>query len=342
MKKHLKPLLFYALMRSGLGPLMASRYRGPGVILMFHEMRRDPTASFNIGTAPETLDFTLRCLKRQGRDIVDLDEALARLTSPQPRPFAVVTFDDGYRDNQTLALPILERHNAAATIYVPTEMVDRSINAWWLGLRTLFMTRDHVEIAPMAKRFALVDFASRKAGYEEVIAWIWADFTRADLMPRVFADAGLDLVDLVDRHALSDSELKAVAEHPLITIGAHTQSHRALATLSTDGQHEELSCNKTFLESLLGQEVAHLAYPYGRPAITGPAEAALARQLGFRTAVTTDPGHLFPAHGRDPFLLPRENGESDGWPQLRIEMGLCGVFHALKSGFGSPAANISS
>lgn len=342
MNKQLKALICRGLMSSGLGARLARAYCGPGVIFMFHEMRADPKASFHIGTAPETLDFALRRIAREGRDIVDLDEALARLKAPNPSPFAVVTFDDGYRDNLQLALPILERHGAPATIYVPTQMLDRSINAWWLGLRTLFLERDDVEIAPMAKRYRLVDFAARKAGFEEVMAWIWADFRRADCMAEVFAGAGLDLVDLVDRHALSEHELKHLAAHPLITIGGHTASHRALATLSHKVQYEELSSNKAFLEGLTDQEVAHLAYPYGRPAIQGTAEASVAREVGFRTAVTTDPGHLFSDHGADPFLLPRENGESDGWSRLRIEMGLCGLFHALKSRFGSPLVNISS
>src|SRR5262245_29255477 len=39
---------------------------------------------------------------------------------------ACLTFDDGYRDNLTTLLPILEQHNVPATIFVTTGFIDRT------------------------------------------------------------------------------------------------------------------------------------------------------------------------------------------------------------------------
>ena len=49
----------------------------------------------------------------------------------------------------------------------------------------------------------------------------------------------------------------------------------------------------------------HLAYPYGDRVAAGPREFALARSAGFKTAVTTRPGMLFPASAAHPTALPR-------------------------------------
>jgi peptidoglycan/xylan/chitin deacetylase (PgdA/CDA1 family) len=57
------------------------------------------------------------------------------LENDRSHRYAVLTFDDGYRDNVSMALPILERHNAPFLIYVPTGGPARTLQAWWLGLR---------------------------------------------------------------------------------------------------------------------------------------------------------------------------------------------------------------
>jgi peptidoglycan/xylan/chitin deacetylase (PgdA/CDA1 family) len=55
----------------------------------------------------------------------------------------------------------------------------------------------------------------------------------------------------------------------------------------------------------LGAPVRHLAYPVGDPTSAGPREFTMARDLGFRSAVTTRPGMLFPEHAQHLTALPR-------------------------------------
>jgi peptidoglycan/xylan/chitin deacetylase (PgdA/CDA1 family) len=71
---------------------------------------------------------------------------MQRLGRPQAAPFAVFTFDDGYADNLTRALPIMERFNAPFTVYVTTGMITRTIDAWWFGLAALIRAREQIEL----------------------------------------------------------------------------------------------------------------------------------------------------------------------------------------------------
>jgi glycosyltransferase involved in cell wall biosynthesis len=67
---------------------------------------------------------------------VSLEECLERvLENDRSHRYAVLTFDDGYRDNVSMALPIRERHNAPYLMYVPTGGPARTLQAWRLGLR---------------------------------------------------------------------------------------------------------------------------------------------------------------------------------------------------------------
>jgi peptidoglycan/xylan/chitin deacetylase (PgdA/CDA1 family) len=67
----------------------------------------------------------------------------------------------------------------------------------------------------------------------------------------------------------------------------------------------EIAESKAVIEGKLGRPIRHFAYPVGDPASAGPREFTLAREAGFTTAVTTRPGHLFPAHRLHLHALPR-------------------------------------
>ncbi|HSX41296.1 MAG TPA: polysaccharide deacetylase family protein [Candidatus Saccharimonadales bacterium] len=88
---------------------------------------------------------------------------------------------------------------------------------------------------------------------------------------------------------LSWDEVRELDRSGLITIGAHTVDHEALATDSPADQQFEIFQGKAELESQLGHPVRHFAYPYGS---FNNVTIALVRQAGFDTAVTTLPGEV--------------------------------------------------
>ncbi|MBC00814.1 MAG: polysaccharide deacetylase [Rhodobacteraceae bacterium] len=338
LKRRVKTLGLRVLSASGATRLVARRYGGRGVILMFHDFTPDPKADLDQGCRSADFERILKDLRRSGRDIVTMDEALQRLEDPQARPFAVLTFDDGYRSNIDIALPMLERHHAPATIFVPTEMMTRTINAWWLGLKHLFLDNDHVEIEPMGVRFACPDRAAKTAALRRATAWVWEDFHRAEMLGPTFARHGVSLPDIVEAQAIDEAEMVEIDRHPLVEIGAHTTTHRALALLDAESVRRDIVDNKTYLEDRLGRDVGHFAYPYGAPSISGRREAEIVRSAGFRSAVTTTAGCLFPSHLDERFLLPRQNGEYTDDSAAYTACGVNGLFRAIATRGGDPVA----
>jgi peptidoglycan/xylan/chitin deacetylase (PgdA/CDA1 family) len=102
-----------------------------------------------------------------------------------------------------------------------------------------------------------------------------------------------------------------MAEDPLVTVGAHTKSHLAIAKLPPARALEEMAGSAACIERETGRRPLHFAFPYGDPGSAGPRDFALAREAGFKTAVTTRKGMLFPAHRPHLTALPRVslNGE---------------------------------
>lgn len=296
------------------GPLRR-RLGGRGVILLLHEVHEDPASELMTGSSPPFLTETVGRLRHDGWDLVSLHEALRRIgDGTAARPFAVLTFDDGYRDTLTRALPVLERLGAPLTVYVPTGALTRELYAWWLALRALFRTHEEVTIECMGRRFACRDLASKRAALSEASRWVHHDYRRACELAPTFARYGVTLGALADAYFLNPDELRVLARHPLVTIGAHTTSHAALSLLGPDDARREMADNRRYLQHLLDREVVHFAYPYGDPRAGGEREAAIARDVGFISAVTTQPSPVFPGRRHHPHRMPRIGVRPDDTP----------------------------
>jgi peptidoglycan/xylan/chitin deacetylase (PgdA/CDA1 family) len=298
----LKNCLYYGASRVGELPFVREWFSARAVIILFHEIQQDCQAELSTGTSVPLFEYALNWLRRNGWSIVSLDECIEKLASnDRSGRYAVLSFDDGYRDNVSVALPIMERHNAPFMMYVPTGAPTRSMQSWWLGLRKLFLSRDNVTIDALGRRFHCSDLQSKMSAFEEVRRWVSQDLRRSELLAPTFKQNGISLAALNDTYFLDERELGILAHHPLASIGGHTTSHPALPTLEQSSARAELADNRRYLEDLLQLPVRHVAYPYGA---CGVREEHLADELGFQTAVTTREARLYDDK-LAPFALPR-------------------------------------
>ena len=102
---------------------------------------------------PQFLDRTLAVAKELGFELASLDEVPGRLAAPG-RPFAAVTFDDGYRDTVEHALPVLRRHGAPFTVFVTTGFAEGTGRLWWVELEEAIARLDRVAVTVGGERFS--------------------------------------------------------------------------------------------------------------------------------------------------------------------------------------------
>ena len=86
-------------------------------ILMYHHLSEDVTNSEMV--SPEQFEAQIRALTEAGYTSISFDELQAYVLRGEPLPEkpVVITFDDGYRSNYTLAYPILQKYGMKATIF---------------------------------------------------------------------------------------------------------------------------------------------------------------------------------------------------------------------------------
>jgi peptidoglycan/xylan/chitin deacetylase (PgdA/CDA1 family) len=293
---------------SGFDRLVNMRFGGQGTILMFHSVVSDISRQLGQSThvQQDVLRDMLLYLRSSGWDIVSLDEGMRRLTTTQSRRFIVLTFDDGYRNNLTHALPVLEKLGAPFTVYVNSNMINGEGDVWWLGLRNLLIDQDRVDMKPMGLIFKTGNYQEKCRALLLITDWVHKDVeNNSKALKGVLTDFGIDLTTIAREEMLNLNELKVLSEHELVTIGGHAETHKPLNSLSESDVYAEMLRNKLLLESTIQRSVKHFAYPFGESNTTGMREAKISESLEFESAVTTQMGNLFSHHASFPFLLPR-------------------------------------
>jgi peptidoglycan/xylan/chitin deacetylase (PgdA/CDA1 family) len=303
--------MFEALWLSRLPGLIRALSSSRGVIFTLHRVLPDAPAAFApnaiLQVRPDFLEYCIERIRALDIDIVSMDEAVIRMasTDDHKRPFVVITFDDAYKDNLQYALPVLRRQNCPFTLYVPTALVDGIGEVWWQAIEDIIARQDAITIE--AERLDTSTPALKQAAYD-VLYWRMRKMPEADrvvLMRSFAASHGYDL-DRQCRDLIMDwDELRQFADEPLCTIGAHTVHHYELAKLPIEQARSEMAQSADILQARFGHRPAHISYPIGGPASAGPREFELARELGFRTGVTTRPGGIYARHSLTPQALPR-------------------------------------
>jgi peptidoglycan/xylan/chitin deacetylase (PgdA/CDA1 family) len=289
-----------------LATAAADRVAAPRVsILIFHRVLPEPDPLFP-GEVCAAQFHRLMGTVARAFTVLSLGQSHALWLQQRLPPRAlVVTFDDGYADNASVALPVLQRHGLVATFFVATGFLDGG--RMWNDTVIECLRRcalPVVDLAPFGLgRFPLGGPAERRAAIEA-------------LLPRI------KYLDLAGRER-AITQLQASCGHPELPrdlmmtsaqvqqlhqagmeIGGHTVMHPILTELPDDQAAHEMAAGRARLQQITGAAVDVFAYPNGKPGRDyGPQHVALARQAGFRCAVSTAPGVA--GAGSDPLQWPR-------------------------------------
>lgn len=279
-------MLLTRLLASALSPGGA---RGGLSVLIFHRVLPSPDPLFP--DEPDAERFA-QILDWAGGafNVLPLDRAIADLPAGRLPPRALaITFDDGYADNYTVALPVLQRFGMHATFFVASSFLDggRMWNDTVIeSIRACAATRVDLD------GFGMHDLSSHLARRQAIDR----------LLPQIKYLALRERLDCVNRIAercevvppddlmMTSEQLRALHGAGM-SIGGHTRTHPILARLPDTDAREEIEGGKADLEAILGQPLTLFAYPNGKPGVDYDARHTLmAREAGFQAAVSTSAG----------------------------------------------------
>lgn len=264
------------------------------VILLYHRVAsldRDP---WGLAVQPDYFAEQLEVLR--GIGVVRLNEAGPSAVSPLARGCSVaITFDDGYSDNYTQALPLLEKFEIPATFFVTTGYIGKPIPFWWDELQSIMLDAKisgKIRLQVGEKSIPLTpDTEERRI---EVLRHIHPLIQHLDVPERQEAieslrqATGSVQIAPPGSFAMTEEQLCKMGASPFAEIGAHTVTHPKLAALSPKRQFEEIEDSRNHLENLIGKEVTSFSYPYGASIDFTKKTEHLVIASGFQRACTTE------------------------------------------------------
>jgi peptidoglycan/xylan/chitin deacetylase (PgdA/CDA1 family) len=297
--------------RARVNLLTKPMYSGLGSIMALHRVcpaSERPRLGFNrdLEITPELLDRTIEFFKIKGYEFVSLDRIHEILKAGgTEKRFVAFTLDDGYIDNLTHALPVFKKHNVPFAVYVANCFPNRTAILWWYVLEDLLWDRNEIQVELNGKKVSYdCSTSQKKDGVFELLAG-QLTFMSVEQQQTFLRDYSGDLLEYVNKLALTWEQVSMLNEEPLVTIGAHSSNHVALACASPDEAYEEICSSKLQIESEIGRRVDHFAYPFGGRRAAGKREFELVKRCGFKTATTTRDGNIFSSHRNHLECLPR-------------------------------------
>ena len=302
----------------------------PTFVLGYHNVR--PTSAFG-GDDPGTPIFREQ-LRTVARRCAVVPLGSDWMPSAVRRPSVALTFDDGYLDNATLVADLLLELELPATFFLVTAFLDGTDYPWWEVVAAICKHEGVAEIDLAGRRFSLSSAEARAAAHREVAAMcVAAELVRRDQLLAELQEsagsAGADAVADVKARApmMTWDDAKALLAAGF-AIGSHTSRHAILAREDEAAVAAELGDSRQRLESELGREVTTFAYPNGTATDFDDTSVRLAREAGYRRAVSTVPG--VNVASTDPLRLRRL--------VLEPQMGTAALARAAATQLGGSAA----
>jgi peptidoglycan/xylan/chitin deacetylase (PgdA/CDA1 family) len=316
-KAVLKKIYYQLLALLGLYRIGRYIHRHQALILTYHGvLRRSSDVYMNRNCVDAAMfdrqmDFMVRHY-----NVVSLSDLVQWLSVGKRLPpyTAAITFDDGFRNNFTVALPILRKHRLPATVFLATSFVDSDELGLWTEQVDRLIHRAEVENIQIAvngvqKLFPLRTRADREVASDQIRAYLKSlpPKQRESLVMRLAEQIGVGTLPIGARHSVASQQSEfgeqtaARAEERYafltwqqvetmarsqITFGSHSHTHAILAPLSDEEANFELSESRRLIEEHLGTECRLFSYPNGTEADFGPRDQNLLCKLGYAAAVS--------------------------------------------------------
>lgn len=260
--------------------------------------------------SPENLDQHLSLMTSFATPISIDDWVIQKQqASLKDKLYFAITFDDGWQDNYSFALPILQKYKIPSTVFLVTKLINTDLNFWpnRLGqllsnihqLRPELLTDSNLEeycgpITPYTSLQAMIDTAINTAKRH-------SDADTHHFIDSFYSQHS-ELTEEKQRSLLNLSEIEELHQKTGATFGSHTQTHcRLHSTLQPKHMQSEVLSSKQDLHSLTEHISTTFCYPNGD--ISSDAENLV--QQHYQAACTTAQG--INPQDCNPFKLKRFN-----------------------------------
>jgi peptidoglycan/xylan/chitin deacetylase (PgdA/CDA1 family) len=262
-----KNILFPVITKLGLEKILSYSSKNKNLILCFHGVSNFRSTINNRHMIVSQFEDLIIYLKNNF-EIVSVQHLF--LNSKTEKKRIAITFDDGYLNNFTVALPILIKHNIPATFYITTEGLEIENYCMWpeiFDALKIELPKEPIIFNDEEFYFSNNQLLSRKTnisiydyvkdmGEERQSAF--KEFIYKYEVKRILKKLNPELTSFC-----SSDQIKEMSLSPLVEIGSHTHRHYNLSKINPELAYQELKQSKEILENIIQKPVVSIGYPDG-------------------------------------------------------------------------------
>jgi peptidoglycan/xylan/chitin deacetylase (PgdA/CDA1 family) len=278
--------------RTRLRSLVRRSVRRTSIVLGYHRVASLASDPLGLSVSPKHFSEHVEVLAKWRR--TNMADTICRKSGGWNN--ILVTFDDAYCDNLINARPILARHDVPAIVFASSELCSRRELFWWEVIRRLMAPAANISPQMLQRLYSILSPDSSAPAqttsdlYTKIISALKlsSGMARDQFIQQALTLIGWDgTVD--DGWPMNPGELAQISADGLIEIGAHTRTHRLLASLSGAEQEREIVGGKAELDEMLGRPTRWFAYPFGFRGDFNSTSVEIVRKAGFSAAFTFAP-----------------------------------------------------
>ncbi len=271
----------------------------------------------------ELFENTLKYVQRKFHTI-PLNELLFDTPTQSSKPLAAITFDDGYHDFSDYSMPLLQKFNLPATLFVVTNCTENNTPTWTYLVDYLFENTYKLQLANFKFPDLPVEFQNvkwinkdQRMDYGKRIKQYlkWIPSAKRQVIIRSLVDNFND-VKKPDGMMLTWKELNEIKAAG-IEIGSHSITHSTLASVEDENElKQEVEVSAKILKEKLGVISPVFSYPCGS---YNERVKAFTKNAGYKAGLAVN-GRLYNPSKDDLFEVPRIELYNQSWIKTKMRM----------------------
>lgn len=214
-----------------------------------------------------------------------------------PKKSFVITFDDGFENNYSIACPILKIFNIPATLYITTRFIDENLMSWI----------DRIEYVVELSESGSIDIDNQCLFFDDTVTSKIKFLENIRKILKVQKNINLDQFATKVQEKLGFKQVcssndklylkmnweqvKSLAEDPLFIIGGHTHTHPVLSNLNDELAKYEIDYSLDLIHKKTGLRCKHYSYPEGMSSSYTSREINMLKQNGIICSPSAEEGH---------------------------------------------------
>lgn len=240
------------------------------IVPMYHRIITNPDDDpFKLGMCinNETFDNQLSYFKNNFTSI-RLSNYRDKSNGANNPPMISITFDDGYKDNIDIAMPLLNKHNLDCTFFICCTVLGNDKEFWWDIIINAFSatTVKVVDLTQLSIKLNIRPFKltvfNKKKHCQAILDSLWKE---SDI--EAIYDAAYQIEDVLLGYRqvipkMDENDIRTLHTNGF-EIAAHSLTHPNMNLIPPEQQLLELKKSKNILEDIIGDVINGFAYPAG-------------------------------------------------------------------------------